>query len=774
MTVSSETNKVTYAGDGATTVFSTAFLFSANDEVSVILVDANSVETEWLEGTQYTLTGAGTGAAGNVTVDTSPTDYTPQVGETLVIRLAPAFLQQTAFPRGGVISPVDIEASLDNLVRIDLRQNEVLDRTLRLPVELSGISSDLPTPEANKVLSWNTDADAIVNKTPNTPYNSVETEEQTATSGQTVFTLTTITYAVGVNNLAVYINGVRQQSNAFTETNETTVTFSSGLTAGDAVEFVTNDIFTTSNSLASTVSYTSSGTGAVATNVQAKLSESVSVKDFGATGDGVTDDTAAIQAAIDASAGGVFIPAGTYLISSYITLKSNLRLKGEGAVSTTLKCSGGITTAALVGLSGSAVTDCVIEGIAIDGNSSVTSGSLRGIQITNGTRNIITDCKVEDIRDNGINIAGDTDSVIRNTYINSTGNGGGSGHGINVTPTSNGTSIVNNRIYDTGSFGIRLEGASECLIESNYIVGKTNGAVAFADREGLEPIGITSTCTGVRIIDNHCELGGDNGISVSGGQAVVANNYVKSAWLHGIALYGPSPVCTGNTCVNNNQSVSVVGTKAGIYIDESTGGTAVVTGNTCFDLQSTKTQEYGLKVSGTVERLRLANNDFSNNKTDTVDGLDVGFDVPLHVINDSDSVGIRLEGTQALVDLRDLDTTAGSQSFRLLSGGTALTLNAMADDFSSITQQHLQFSHGGGVVVGGATGGVPITSGHLNLTRLKVDGVNTVGSRKTGWTAPSGTATRTGFTTSTATTQDVAEALKGLIDDLTSHGLIGS
>lgn len=55
------------------------------------------------------------------------------------------------------------------------------------------------------------------------------------------------------------------------------------------------------------------------------------VKAFGAAGDGVADDTAAIQAAIDAS-NSVTFPSGTYKVLSTITLTSNLILRGSGGV----------------------------------------------------------------------------------------------------------------------------------------------------------------------------------------------------------------------------------------------------------------------------------------------------------------------------------------------------------------------------------------------------------------------------------------------------------
>jgi len=93
--------------------------------------------------------------------------------------------------------------------------------------------------------------------------------------------------------------------------------------------------------------FTASGTGAVSRSVDGKLKDIVSVKDFGAVGDGSTNDTAAFNAAITwaNSKGGndranivgsnIFIPSGRYLITaalSAITVSSVMFVgAGEGA-----------------------------------------------------------------------------------------------------------------------------------------------------------------------------------------------------------------------------------------------------------------------------------------------------------------------------------------------------------------------------------------------------------------------------------------------------------
>lgn len=81
------------------------------------------------------------------------------------------------------------------------------------------------------------------------------------------------------------------------------------------------------------VGFLQSGSGSVARTSRDKMRDVVSVKDFGAAGDGVTTDAAAINLALTANAGGtVEIPAssGSYIIEATIVIPDFTELVGFG------------------------------------------------------------------------------------------------------------------------------------------------------------------------------------------------------------------------------------------------------------------------------------------------------------------------------------------------------------------------------------------------------------------------------------------------------------
>lgn len=78
--------------------------------------------------------------------------------------------------------------------------------------------------------------------------------------------------------------------------------------------------------------FTASGTGAVTRTHTAKARDTVSVKDFGAVGDGVTNDTPAFQLALAAHQS-VYVPPGTYIIQSGLELGEGTSLFGAGQAS---------------------------------------------------------------------------------------------------------------------------------------------------------------------------------------------------------------------------------------------------------------------------------------------------------------------------------------------------------------------------------------------------------------------------------------------------------
>jgi hypothetical protein len=162
---------------------------------------------------------------------------------------------------------------------------------------------------------------------------------------------------------------------------------------------------------ADTVGYTPAGTGAVATTVQSKLRESVSVKDFGADATGVADSTSAFLAAATASLS-VFIPAGTYkLTSGSLSFSTGVAFIGAGQGAVTLNCTSG--TSNLFSWTGSA-TGGGMSGVTING-SGMTGGNL--ISNIGQSRWTVKDCQLLNGY-NGIYVQDQNMSTLSNLFLN--------------------------------------------------------------------------------------------------------------------------------------------------------------------------------------------------------------------------------------------------------------------------------------------------------------------------------------------------------------------
>ena len=140
-----------------------------------------------------------------------------------------------------------------------------------------------------------------------------------------------------------------------------------------------------------------SGTGATARTVQAKFRDVISVKDFGAVGDGVTDDSAAFNAALTASVGGlagrgVYVPGSNarYVIGSTIVVPGGARLYGDGARSSSFL---------IKAFNGTFITladGAQLSGLRMNGNGATYTG--KGIEHIGGNQQV-TDTFIYDTQD---------------------------------------------------------------------------------------------------------------------------------------------------------------------------------------------------------------------------------------------------------------------------------------------------------------------------------------------------------------------------------------
>ena len=319
MTVLDSTPRDQYTASGGQTVFTYTFEIAAAGDIKVL--QNGTLINQGAGAGEYAVSGVGVDTGGNVTLVTGAT-----AGDILTIYRDMALERLTAYTNAGDFLAADVNNDFDRLW-LALQQNggDLDGRVLIAPnTDPTGIDMTIPdkATRLDKYLKFNvtTGNPEVADPTALFAYAGLNHYNFTGDGTTVNFTLGMV--PGGENNTQVYIDGVYQQKNTY-NVSGAIVQFSAAPPSLSTIEVMVIEVLPIGSTTASQVSFTQAGS-TYGRNVQLKLQESVSVTDFGAIGDGVTDDTAAFNrviAAVNAQgANGIYtgdgtritIPRGTY------------------------------------------------------------------------------------------------------------------------------------------------------------------------------------------------------------------------------------------------------------------------------------------------------------------------------------------------------------------------------------------------------------------------------------------------------------------------------
>ena len=187
------------------------------------------------------------------------------------------------------------------------------------------------------------------------------------------------------------------------------------------------------------------GTAKYSRTVQTKLQETVSVGDFGAVGDGITDDTTAIQAALNVG-GSIYLPKGTYLVTSRLTISNSTTLFGAGMGVSVIKVKSTFSDPSNFVIYVASTSNLKFDSLTVDGNLPANNGQdhlliTLGYGTDTASNVLFTNVEIKNASYTGVYLAHNASNVnfeaCRFYYNGSSGGGNGNGTGMYLEEAKN-------------------------------------------------------------------------------------------------------------------------------------------------------------------------------------------------------------------------------------------------------------------------------------------------------------------------------------------------